>query len=301
MTVSPGDDHAKAAILAESLPWIRANQGAVIVIKYGGNAMTQAELQAAFAADVVLLRLVGLRPVVVHGGGPQIGAMLDRLGVTSEFVGGLRRTTPEVMEVVGMVLVGQVQRELVGLLNLHGDFAVGLSGEDAGLFTATRTFATIEGEQVDIGLVGDVVDVRPALVEQLLDSGYIPVVSTVAPDADGLTHNVNADTAAAALAVALRARSLVMLTDVAGLYADWPSSAEVISSITVQELRVLLPGLESGMRPKMQACMRAVEGGVGRAQVIDGRVPHALLREAFSQNVDGTIVTSSHSGSSDRP
>jgi acetylglutamate kinase len=301
MTASPGDEHAKAAILAEALPWIKENQGAVIVIKYGGNAMTQEALQAAFAADVVLLRLVGLRPVVVHGGGPQIGAMLDRLGVASEFVGGLRRTTPEVMDVVGMVLVGQVQRELVGRLNHHGHFAVGLSGEDAGLFTAERTFAMVDGAQVDIGLVGDVVKVHPEFVEQLLDSGYIPVVSTVARDAAGVTHNVNADTAAAALAVALGARALIVLTDVAGLYADWPSSDEVVSSISVDELRNLLPDLETGMRPKMEACLRAVEGGVGRAQVIDGRVPHAILREAFSRTIDGTIVTPSSPAPGTRP
>jgi acetylglutamate kinase len=227
--------------------------------------------------------------------------MLDRLGVASEFVGGLRRTTPEVMDVVGMVLVGQVQRELVGLLNHHGDFAVGLSGEDAGLFTAERTFAMVDGGQVDIGLVGDVASVRPDFVEQLLDSGYIPVISTVARDSAGVTHNVNADTAAAALAVALRARALVVLTDVAGLYADWPSSEEIISSISVDELRALMPDLESGMRPKMEACLRAIEGGVGRAQVIDGRVPHAILREAFSRSHDGTVVTPSPCAPGDRP
>jgi acetylglutamate kinase len=207
---------AKAAVLAEALPWLERLHGATVVVKYGGNAMTDDALKASFAEDIVFLRLAGLRPVVVHGGGPQISSMLKRLGVDSEFKGGLRVTTPEVMEVVGMVLVGQVQRELVGLINGHGPFAVGVSGEDAHLFMAERRTATIEGEEVDIGQVGDVVDVRPDFVTRLLDDGLIPVVSTVARDVDGLSYNVNADTAAAALALALAAEKLVVHTDVEG-------------------------------------------------------------------------------------
>lgn len=292
MTIA-GDAASKAAVLAEALPWLKAFRGATVVVKYGGNAMTDNALKAAFAEDVVFLRLAGLRPVVVHGGGPQIGQMLQRLAIDSEFVGGLRRTTPEVMDVVGMVLVGQVQRELVGLLNEHGPFAVGLSGEDAHLFTAERRGAVVDGQEVDIGLVGDVVEVRPEFVERLLDDGFIPVVSTVARDEAGQTYNVNADTAASALAVALRARKLVMLTDVEGLFADWPNSTEVIQQIASDELRSMLASLEAGMIPKMEACLRAVDGGVTRAHVIDGRVPHAVLLEVFTDQGVGTMVIAS--------
>jgi acetylglutamate kinase len=281
---------AKAAVLAEALPWLERWHGATVVVKYGGNAMTDDALKAGFAEDVLFLRLAGLRPVVVHGGGPQISAMLARLGVDSEFTGGLRVTTPEVMDVVGMVLVGQVQRELVGLLNDHGPYAVGLSGEDAQLFTAERRGALVDGEEVDIGQVGDVVSVRPDFVEQLLDNGLIPVVSTVARGDDGTSYNVNADTAAAALAIALGAQKLIVLTDVEGLYADWPDRDSLIESIGADRLRAMLPALESGMVPKMEACLRAVEGGVPRATVIDGRVPHSLLLEVFTDTGVGTMV-----------
>ena len=284
------DAGAKAAVLAEALPWLEAWHGATVVVKYGGNAMTDDALKAGFAEDVLFLRLAGLRPVVVHGGGPQISAMLAKLGVDSEFKGGLRVTTPEVMDVVGMVLVGQVQRELVGLLNEHGPYAVGLSGEDAHLFTAERRGAVVEGEEIDIGQVGDVVSVRPEFVEQLLDDGFIPVVSTVARGEDGTSYNVNADTAAAALAIALGAKKLVVLTDVEGLYANWPDRDSLIAAIGVDRLRAMLPSLESGMVPKMEACLRAVEGGVPRATVIDGRVPHSLLLEVFTDSGVGTMV-----------
>jgi len=280
----------KASVLAEALPWLERFRGATIVIKYGGSAMTDDALKAAFAEDVVFLRLAGLRPVVVHGGGPQISAMLDRVGIDSEFRGGLRVTTPEAMEVVRMVLTGQVQREIVTLVNAHGPYAVGLSGEDARLFRAERRSTVVDGQEVDLGLVGDVVEVRPDFVTALLDEGRIPVVSTVAPDAKGVIHNVNADTAAAALAVALGAEKLVVLTDVAGLYADWPTSERVIAEISASELAAVLPGLDSGMIPKMEACLRAVQGGVPRAHVIDGRVPHGLLVEVFTDEGVGTMV-----------
>lgn len=280
----------KASVLAEALPWLEQFRGATVVVKYGGNAMTDDSLKRAFAEDVVFLRLAGLRPVVVHGGGPQISAMLDRVGIASEFRGGLRVTTPEAMEIVRMVLTGQVQREIVTLINEHGPFAVGLSGEDAQLFRAERRGTVIDGVEVDLGLVGDVVEVQPDFVTALLDDGRIPVVSTVAPDAAGTAHNVNADTAAAALAIALGAEKLVMLTDVPGLYADWPASTQVIAEIRTDALREMLPGLESGMVPKMEACLRAVEGGVPRAHVIDGRVPHGLLVEVFTDTGVGTMV-----------
>ena len=287
---SPEEAQAKAAVLAEALPWLREFQDAVVVVKYGGNAMVDDELRRAFAEDMVFLRLAGIRPVVVHGGGPQITSMLERLDMPGEFRGGLRVTTPETMDVVRMVLVGQVGRELVGLVNAHGPLAVGMSGEDARLFTAARRTARVDGEDVDVGLVGDVVAVNPAAVLDLVAGGRIPVISTVAPDADGVVHNVNADTAAGALAVALGARKLVVLTDVEGLYTDWPDRSSLRTEIDAGELAALLPSLSSGMIPKMEACLRAVEGGVPRAHVIDGRVAHSVLLEVFTSQGVGTMV-----------
>jgi acetylglutamate kinase len=281
---------AKAGVLVEALPWLERFHGRTVVVKYGGNAMTDDALREAFAEDVVFLRYAGIRVVVVHGGGPQINAHLDRLGIDQVFTGGLRVTTPETMDVVRMVLVGQVQRDIVGLLNHHGPFAVGISGEDARLFTAERRAALVDGEEVDIGLVGDVVDVDAGIVSGLLDDGRIPVVSSVSRAADGGVYNVNADTAAAALAVALGAEKLVVLTDVEGLYADYPASGDVISSLDADELERLLPSLADGMVPKMEACLRAVRGGVPRAHVLDGRVPHALLLEIFTDSGIGTMV-----------
>lgn len=282
----------KAEVLIEALPWLQRFHGALFVVKYGGNAMVDDSLKRAFAQDMVFLRQVGLRPVVVHGGGPQISAMLDRLGIVSEFRGGLRVTTPESMDVVRMVLTGQVSRELVGLLNAHGPYAVGLSGEDGGLLKARRRTATVDGEQVDVGHVGDVVDVDPSAVKDLLDAGRIPVVSTVAPDIDDPTQvlNVNADTAAAALAVALRASKLIVLTDVEGLYTDWPDRSSLARRIRVSALERLLPTLESGMVPKMEACVRAVRGGVPQAHVVDGREAHSVLVEVFTEHGIGTMV-----------
>lgn len=282
----------KAEVLIEALPWLQKFAGALVVVKYGGNAMIDEDLKRAFAQDMVFLRQVGLRPVVVHGGGPQINTMLDRLGIESEFRGGLRVTTPEAMDVVRMVLTGQVSRELVGLLNAHGPHAVGLSGEDGGLFQARRRSVVVDGEPVDVGLVGDVVQVNPSAVLDLLDAGRIPVVSTVAPDLDDPTQvlNVNADTAAAALAVALGARKLIVLTDVEGLYTSWPDKGSLVRRLSAAELAVILPSLDAGMRPKMEACWRAVEGGVGRAHVIDGREPHSILVEIFTSEGIGTMV-----------
>ena len=292
---------AKAAILTEALPWLERFHGKIVVIKYGGNAMTAPQLQRAFAEDVVFLRYAGLRPVVVHGGGPQISAHLDRLGIPSEFRGGLRVTTPEAMDVVRMVLVGQVNGDVVNLINDHGPHAVGLSGEDGGLLTAERRPAYIGGQAVDVGQVGDVVAVDPATVHALLDAGRIPVIATVGRGRDGHSYNVNADTAAAAVAVALGAEKLLLLTDVDGLFRDWPTSAEVISELDDAELRELLPGLRSGMIPKMEACLRAVEGGVSRAHVLDGRVAHALLVEVFTDEGIGTMVYSHDRRRSARP
>jgi acetylglutamate kinase len=280
----------KAAVLIEALPWLQRFTGATVVVKYGGNAMVDEELKQAFAQDMVFLKLVGLHPVVVHGGGPQITAMLNRLGIPGEFKGGLRVTTPETMDVVRMVLTGQVSRELVALINAHGPYAVAISGEDADLLTAQRRTATVDGEEVDIGLVGEVIAVNPDAVLDIVHAGRIPVVSTVAPDTDGLAHNVNADTAAAALAVALGAEKLVMLTDVEGLYANWPDKDSLLNEVHADELAKMLPGLAAGMIPKMEACLTAVRGGVPRAHVIDGRLAHSVLLEVFTGSGVGTMV-----------
>ncbi|MEV7549918.1 acetylglutamate kinase [Amycolatopsis sp. NPDC089917] len=280
----------KASILIEALPWLQRFHGATVVVKYGGNAMIDESLKQAFAEDMVFLRTAGLRPVVVHGGGPQITAMLNRLGVEGEFKGGLRVTTPETMDIVRMVLTGQVSRELVGLINAHGPYAVGISGEDARLFTAERKQATVDGVPVDIGLVGEVSEVNPDAVLDIVNAGRIPVVSTVAPDVDGVVHNINADTAAGALAAALGAEKLVVLTDVEGLYANWPDRGSLVDRIRVDRLETLLPGLASGMIPKMEACVRAIRGGVSRAHVIDGRIAHSVLLEVFTSRGIGTMV-----------
>ena len=283
-------DLAKAATLAEALPWLIAYHDKIVVVKYGGNAMTDPALKQAFAEDIAFMRFAGFKPVVVHGGGPQISAMLDRLDIKSEFRGGLRVTTPEAMDVVRMVLVGQVQRELVGLINQHGPLAVGLSGEDAGLFTAKATNTIVDGEEVDLGLVGEVDRVRPEAVIDLIEAGRIPVVSSVAPDAHGVVHNVNADTAASALAIALKAEKLLVLTDVEGLYRDWPESDDVVKEISPEALAEMMPSLASGMVPKMGACLEAVQQGVPRATVVDGRELHAVLLEIFTDEGVGTQV-----------
>jgi len=262
------DAASKAAIMIEALPWLERYVGKTMVIKYGGNAMIDESLKAAFAQDIVFLRTVGVKPVVVHGGGPQISSMLKRLGIASEFRGGLRVTTPEA----------------------HGPLAVGLSGEDAGLLTAERKGLELDGEEIDLGLVGEVTEVRPEAVLDLINAGRIPVVATVAPDEDGQVHNVNADTAAGAIAAALGAERLIVLTDVAGLYADWPNSTEVIRQIGAADLATMLPGLAAGMIPKMEACLSAVLAGVPKATVIDGRVPHSLLLEIFTDEGIGTMV-----------
>jgi len=281
---------AKAEVLVEALPWLERFHGSLVVVKYGGNAMLDDQLKTAFAQDMVFLRMAGLHPVVVHGGGPQISAMLDRLGIPGEFRGGLRVTTPETMDVVRMVLVGQVGRELVGLINQHGPYAVGISGEDGQLFTAARRGALVDGEVVDIGLVGDIAEVNPDVVLDIVRAGRIPVVSTVAPDADGVVHNVNADTAAGALAIALEAEKLVVLTDVEGLYANWPDRGSLLNELTAAQLADILPTLSDGMVPKMEACLRAVRGGVSRAHIIDGRLAHSVLLEVFTTQGVGTMV-----------
>jgi len=281
----------KAQVLAEALPWLKQLHGKVVVVKYGGNAMTDDALRQAFAADMAFLRNCGIHPIVVHGGGPQITAMLRRLGIDKgDFKGGFRVTTPEVLDVARMVLFGQVGRELVNLINAHGPYAVGITGEDAQLFTAVRRSVNVDGVATDIGLVGDVERVNTAAVLDLIAAGRIPVVSTLAPDVGGVVHNINADTAAAALAEALGAEKLLMLTDVEGLYTSWPDRGSLVSEIDTATLTQLLPTLETGMIPKIEACLRAVTGGVPSAHVIDGRVEHCVLVELFTDAGTGTKV-----------
>lgn len=288
----------KAEVLIEALPWIQKFAGTTMVIKYGGNAMVSDELRQAFVEDMVFLHHCGIHPVVVHGGGPQINEMLTKLDIESEFRGGLRVTTEETMEVVRMVLTGKVGRQLVGLINSHGTYAVGLSGEDADLFEAHRTKHVVDGEELDLGLVGDVVKVNTDAITDLIENGRIPVVSSVAPEFDqttgeptGQVLNVNADTAAAELAGALGASKLVVLTDVEGLYGNWPDPASLITSIDAAELRTMVGTLESGMIPKMRACLAAVDAGVPQAHIVDGRQPHSMLLEIFTTAGVGTQVT----------
>lgn len=291
MTVDLEATVRKADTLIEALPWLAEYIGEIMVIKYGGNAMLDDERKAALAKDIAFLRIVGVKPVVVHGGGPQITSMLDRLDVHSEFKGGFRVTTPEAMDVVRMVLVGQVGRELVNLINQQGPFAVGMSGEDGRLFTATRRTTTVEGEEIDLGLVGDIAEVDPSGLIDLIEAGRVPVVASIAPDEHGVVHNINGDTAAAALAAAIGAKRLVMLTNVAGLYADYPDPSSLIREITADDACALLPTLETGMIPKIEACLAAIDGGVKSATINDGTLPHALLLDIFTEEGVGTMVT----------
>ncbi len=281
----------KAETLIESLGWLREFHGRTVVIKFGGNAMVDEALQKSFAEDMAYLRFVGIRPVVVHGGGPQITAKLAELGIETEFKGGLRVTTPESIPVIREVLREVVGAGLVGLIEQAGAQAKVLSGEDKALFLAEKTKVETADGQVDLGLVGEVRSVNPRAVLDLISDGKIPVISSVAPNVSGELLNVNADLAAASLAVALGAEKLIVLTDVPGLYSDWPDRSSLISEITSSELRQLIPNLESGMVPKMTACLEAVDGGVPKAHIIDGRDPHSILLEIFTESGVGTQVT----------
>lgn len=284
----------KAATLTEALPWMRRFHGSIFVIKLGGNAMGDDELMQSFADDMVFLATVGVKPVVVHGGGPQITEALEAKGIPSEFRGGYRVTSTAAIPVVRDVLRNTISADVAKRINLHSDLAVVLSGEDENLFVATKRGAVVDGVSVDLGYVGDVVRVNPGIIHDLLDAGKIPVVSSVAPGDDGGSLlNVNADSAAAALAIALGAEKMVLLTDVQGLYRNWPDTDSLISSLTLVELEGLLPSLESGMIPKMTACLDAVRGGVAKAAIIDGRLAHSVLLEAFTAEGIGTEVVAS--------
>jgi len=281
----------KAETLIESLDWLKDFHGRIVVIKFGGNAMVDEELQKAFAQDMAYLRFVGIKPVVVHGGGPQITARLAEQGIESEFRGGLRYTDEKTIEVVRDVLRNQIGAKLAGLIGDSGAGAKVLSGEDDDLFRAVKVKGKTPDGEIDLGLVGEVRSVNPRSVIQAIERGDVPVISTVAPTTQGELLNVNADLAAASLAVALGAEKLMVLTDVAGLYADWPNRDSLVSEIAANELRELMPSLESGMIPKMQACLDAVDGGVPKAHIIDGREPHSILLEIFTASGVGTQVT----------
>jgi acetylglutamate kinase len=280
----------KAETLIESLPWLQDFHGKVVVVKFGGNAMVDEQLAKAFAEDMAYLRFVGIKPVVVHGGGPQITARLAELGIETEFRSGLRVTTSEVIDVVKDVLRNQISSGLAALVQEAGAKALVLSGEDSNLFRAEKTTLDQGGNALNVGLVGEVTGVNPRVVLEALATGVVPIISTVAPGADGQLLNVNADLAAASLAVALGAEKLLILTDVAGLYSNWPNKDSLISEIRASELAELLPQLESGMIPKMQACLNALAGGVPRAHIIDGRTPHSILLEIFTSSGVGTLV-----------
>ena len=276
----------KTDVLIEALPYIRKFMGSTVVVKYGGNAMTDAALARQFAEDIVLMRSVGMRPVVVHGGGPQISALMERLGMVPEFRDGRRVTDADSLDVARMVLVGKVNRDIVSAINVHGPLAVGLSGEDAGLLLATA-------RDPELGFVGDVHEVNPGIIQRLLAEDLIPVVSTIGAGADGQSYNINADTVAGAIAEALGAEKVVYLTDVPGLLADVDDGSSLISHIDAKALQDLIDGgdLTGGMIPKIEACIHAVEQGVRSAHILDGRIPHVLLLEIFTDSGIGTMIT----------
>jgi acetylglutamate kinase len=280
------DASTRAQVLIEALPYIRRFRGATIVVKYGGHAMEDADLARQFAEDIVLLHSVGIRPVVVHGGGPQISALMERLGMVPEFRNGLRVTDADSLDVARMVLVGKIGRDIVSAINVHGPLAVGLSGEDAGLILATA-------RQPELGFVGDVQDVNPGILERLLTEELIPVVSTIGTDVAGQAYNINADTVAGAIAEALGAEKLIYLTDIEGLLRDLDDPSSLITSIDAKSLQALVDdgSLSGGMIPKIDACIHAVEQGVGSAHIVDGRLPRVVLLELFTDEGIGTMIT----------
>jgi acetylglutamate kinase len=301
MTAAPatGNDprldaaHERAALLVEALPYIRRFRGETVVVKYGGHAMADPDLARQFAEDIVLVRSVGLHPIVVHGGGPQIGALMARLGKEPEFRDGLRVTDAETLDIARMVLVGKVNRDIVSAINVHGSLAVGLSGEDAGLIKA-------EARSPELGFVGDIEEVNPAILRRLVDEELVPVVSTIGSDLTGQAYNINADTVAAAIAEALGAEKIVFLTDVSGLLRDVEDPSSIISRTDAAQLRELIAqgALSGGMIPKIEGALHAVEHGVRSAHVLDGRVPHVLLLELFTDAGIGTMITPAPEGTS---
>ena len=280
----------RAEVLIEALPYIRAFQGKTLVIKYGGAAMEQADLKEQFAKDVLLLRLVGIRPVIVHGGGPQIGALMKRLGKEPRFVGGMRVTDEETVQIVEMVLVGKINKEIVGLINLHGGRAVGLSGKDASLLRARKRLHRLpDGTTADIGLVGEVEAVNPEPIRLLEENGFIPVIAPVGVGEGGETYNINADLVAGDVAAALFAEKLIHLTDVTGINGE---DGRLVSTLTKRDAERLIKAgiIDGGMLPKVESSLRALTGGAQKAHIIDGRVPHAILLEVLTKSGIGTEI-----------
>jgi len=280
----------RAEVLLEALPYLQSFQGKTLVIKYGGSAMEKADLKEQFARDVLLLRLIGIRPVIVHGGGPQIGALMKKLGKEPHFVGGMRVTDPETMELVEMVLVGKLNKEIVGLINVHGGRAVGLSGKDGNLLRARKRLHRMpDGSSVDIGLVGEVETVNADMIRLLEDNGLIPVIAPVGVGAQGESYNVNADLVAGEVAAALRAEKLIHLTDVRGINGE---DGRLVSRLTRRDAERLIKAnvIEGGMLPKVESALRALEGGAAKSHIIDGRIPHAVLLEVFTHEGIGTEI-----------
>jgi acetylglutamate kinase len=287
---------AKAAVLVEAIPYIRTFHGKIFVIKYGGNAMINEELKQGVMQDIVLLKFLGVNPVVIHGGGPEINHMLKRVGKQSHFVQGLRVTDAETMEIVQMVLVGKLNKEIVSRINLLGGKAVGLSGQDANLIMAQKTVPTMpegfDGELPDIGFVGEVTAINIKLLYELIDANYIPVISSIGVGVDGVSYNINADTAAGELAAALKAEKLLMLTDVEGIFADYHDKSSLISALSVEQAHRMINNgtIEGGMIPKVEACITAIQGGVNEAHIVDGRQLHSMLLEILTDKGIGTMV-----------
>ena len=287
---SPGQESHRVEILMEALPYIREFRGKSLIIKYGGAAMEQADLKESFALDVILLHLVGINPVIVHGGGPQIGSLMKKLGKEPQFVGGMRVTDAETVEIVEMVLVGKINKAIVGLINLHGGKAVGLSGKDGDLLRARkRLHRTATGEDIDIGLVGAVEQVNAEPIRLLEERGFIPVIAPVGVGARGETYNINADLVAGEIAAALGAEKLIHLTDVQGIKG---TDGRLISTLSRKEAERLVQAgvIDGGMLPKVESALRALEGGTAKAHIIDGRVPHAILLELFTREGVGTEI-----------
>ncbi len=281
------DIHQRAAILMEALPYIKSYHGKTVVIKYGGGAMTSAELKEKIASDIVLMKLGGIRPIIIHGGGPEITNFMKRLDLEVEFVGGLRKTTAETMDIVKMVLVGKVNKELVALVNRHGRMAVGLSGDDGNLLVARK-----KAHEPDLGFVGEIEQINSKILLDLLDDGYIPIIASIGAGENGESYNINADTVAAEVAAAIGADKIIFLTDVEGLYRDYGQEHTLISSLDYDECAALVDSgkLEGGMLPKMQGCLLALEAGVGRAHILNGTTPHSMLLEIFTDEGIGTMI-----------
>lgn len=283
----------KAKTLIEALPYIKEYFGKRIVIKYGGSAMESPKLQELFATDIVLMHYVGINPIIIHGGGPQISGWMKKLGMEPKFIDGLRYTDEKTMEVVKMVLVGKVNKEIVSLVNRHGELAVGVGGDDARLIVAKKKAKNTKGQNIDLGFVGDVHKINPEIIDNLLLSGFIPVIASIGGDDDGQSYNINADTVTSHIAAAVGAEKMIILTDVEGIYTDHNDKNSLISELNIKDAEKLLGSgrIEGGMIPKISACLDAVKRGVEKAHILNGKTEHALLLEIFTNKGIGTMIT----------